>query len=181
VRIYDCDSFQIASNGRHWLCEVGVDTHQPPEMQILPNYKTAIRAANHDFFGLAVLIFQMLCIARHPFSGTFVGRGEASSISDAIKSFDMPTLVTDNEREWDRRSEVCRSKPWRYKYRNSLNARVFSSGEQGRRSACFHADPIFRAFAEYAVHAVLDYRCATLPLPPSLQGAPHTFTFRFSP
>jgi neural Wiskott-Aldrich syndrome protein len=49
--------------------------------------------------------------------------------------------------------------------------------DQGR----VYADPVFRAFAERAVRAVLDYRCSTLPLPPSLEGRPQTFTFRFSP
>ncbi|MBW4021820.1 MAG: TonB C-terminal domain-containing protein [Proteobacteria bacterium] len=44
-----------------------------------------------------------------------------------------------------------------------------------------NADPVLRAFAERAVRAVLDYRCATLPLPRSLEGKPETFTFRFSP
>jgi hypothetical protein len=49
--------------------------------------------------------------------------------------------------------------------------------DQGR----VYADPVFRAFAERAVRAVLDYRCSALPLPPSLEGKPETFTFRFSP
>jgi hypothetical protein len=43
------------------------------------------------------------------------------------------------------------------------------------------SDPVFAAFADRAVRALLDYRCATLPLPPSLEGRPETFTFRFSP
>ena len=49
--------------------------------------------------------------------------------------------------------------------------------DQGR----VYADPVFRAFAERAVRAVLDYRCSALPLPPSLEGRSETFTFRFSP
>jgi DNA-binding helix-hairpin-helix protein with protein kinase domain len=33
VRFIDTDSFQITANGKRWLCEVGVDTHLPPELQ----------------------------------------------------------------------------------------------------------------------------------------------------
>ena len=43
-------------------------------------------------------------------------------------------------------------------------------------------DPIYRAFAERAEHAVLDPQCARLPLPPNLLGQPsQQFTFRFIP
>lgn len=49
--------------------------------------------------------------------------------------------------------------------------------DQGRADS----DPVFGAFALRAVNAVLDYHCSPLPLPPSLLGAVHTFTFRFSP
>ena len=48
--------------------------------------------------------------------------------------------------------------------------------DQGRLS-----NPYFRAFAERAVRAVLDPRCANLPLPPSMMGQRQQFTFRFRP
>jgi len=44
-----------------------------------------------------------------------------------------------------------------------------------------NADPVFRAFAERAMRAVLDPLCATLPLPPSLRGQRNTLDFRFRP
>lgn len=44
-----------------------------------------------------------------------------------------------------------------------------------------NADPVLRAFSDRAVNAVLDARCATLPLPSSMLGSVHSFTFRFSP
>ena len=87
VHLFDCDSFQISDGRRRWFCDVGVDTHQPPEMQGLASYRSATRTANHDNFGLAVLIFQMLCIARHPFAGVHHGPGESPSIGEAIKEF----------------------------------------------------------------------------------------------
>jgi len=42
-------------------------------------------------------------------------------------------------------------------------------------------DPRFRAFAERAIRAVMDVRCANLPLPPTLMGKVNVLTFRFSP
>jgi len=54
---------------------------------------------------------------------------------------------------------------------------VIAGSDVGRAAS----DPVFQAFAERAVRAVEDYRCATLPLPPALVGKPETFTFRFSP
>ncbi len=76
VRLIDCDSYQITINGSRWFCEVGTPTHQPPELQNVRSYKGIIRTTNHDNFGLAVIIFQMLFMARHPFSGRFLGTGE---------------------------------------------------------------------------------------------------------
>jgi hypothetical protein len=42
-------------------------------------------------------------------------------------------------------------------------------------------DPRFRAFAERAKRAILDPRCADLPLPSNELGKVGVFTFRFSP
>src|SRR5260370_42396912 len=42
----------------------------------LKTYKGVVRTPNHDNFGLAVVAFQMLFMARHPFSGRFLGTGE---------------------------------------------------------------------------------------------------------
>lgn len=44
-----------------------------------------------------------------------------------------------------------------------------------------NSDPLLRAFADQARRAVLDPQCSPLPLPASLPGAVHTFTFRFRP
>ncbi len=43
------------------------------------------------------------------------------------------------------------------------------------------ADPVFRAFSERAVRAVLSAQCANLPLPRTMLGQPQTLTFRFRP
>jgi neural Wiskott-Aldrich syndrome protein len=44
-----------------------------------------------------------------------------------------------------------------------------------------NGDPVFRAFAERARRAVLDARCAALPLPRTLLGQSRQLDFRFSP
>jgi DNA-binding helix-hairpin-helix protein with protein kinase domain len=71
----DCDSFQISANGRVYLCGVGVPTYTPPELQNR-SFSSIQRTTNHDAFGLAVLIFHLLFMGRHPFAGRFSGRGE---------------------------------------------------------------------------------------------------------
>lgn len=86
VRFIDTDSFQIIDNNKCWFCEVGVSTHQPPEMQAQATFNGLLRTPNHDNFGLAVLIFQLLFLARHPFSGIFQGHGEMP-IEKAIKEY----------------------------------------------------------------------------------------------
>jgi hypothetical protein len=43
------------------------------------------------------------------------------------------------------------------------------------------SDPVFQAFAERAVRAVQDVRCATLPLPKQMLGRINNLTFRFRP
>ena len=84
VRLIDCDSFQVSQSGRTWPCLVGVGTHQPPEMQNVTSYAKIFRTPNLDNFGLAVIIFQLLCMARHPFAGRYLGKGQPPSIEEAI-------------------------------------------------------------------------------------------------
>lgn len=75
--LIDCDSFQVTNNGHRFLCEVGVSAYTPPELQG-KDFATFIRTENHDNFGLALLIFHLLMMGRHPFAGRFLGRGDMS-------------------------------------------------------------------------------------------------------
>jgi DNA-binding helix-hairpin-helix protein with protein kinase domain len=68
VAFVDCDSFQVAEGSRIFRCGVGVPEYTPPELHG-KKFATLDRAANHDAFGLAVLIFHLLMMGRHPFSG----------------------------------------------------------------------------------------------------------------
>lgn len=83
--LIDCDSFQVRSGGRTYLCPVGVPTYTPPELQGVA-LGGITRTPNHDTFGLAVLIFHLLFMGRHPFSGQYLGNGEMP-IEKAIREF----------------------------------------------------------------------------------------------
>ncbi|UYK83749.1 hypothetical protein NG827_14915 [Xanthomonas sacchari] len=85
VKLIDTDSFQISHQGRTFLCEVGVQDFTPPELHGKA-FKQVTRTANHDNFGLAVLIFQMLMNGRHPFAGVYSGPGDMT-IERAIPEF----------------------------------------------------------------------------------------------
>jgi DNA-binding helix-hairpin-helix protein with protein kinase domain len=54
---------------------VGTPHFTPPELQN-KKLRDVLRDPNNDRFGLAVLIFHLLFVGRHPFAGRFFGRGE---------------------------------------------------------------------------------------------------------
>ncbi len=72
VRLIDCDSFQVRAGGRVYCCDVGVPHYTPPELQGKP-LRGHTREENHDRFGLAVLIYQLLFVGRHPYAGVYSG------------------------------------------------------------------------------------------------------------
>jgi len=76
VKLIDCDSFQIVVDGKHYLCEVGVPHFTPPELQGYSSFRGVRRTKNHDNFGLALILFHILLMGRHPFSGVFSGGGD---------------------------------------------------------------------------------------------------------
>jgi hypothetical protein len=69
ARIIDCDSFQYRATNVLHRCEVGTPIFTPPELQTVTSFRTIERTAAHDNFGLAVLLFHLLFLGRHPFSG----------------------------------------------------------------------------------------------------------------
>lgn len=71
----DCDSYQFRSGERVFRCEVGTSLFTPPELQGRP-FREVVRTVDHDAFGLAVLIFHLLFMGRHPYAGRFHGPGE---------------------------------------------------------------------------------------------------------
>jgi DNA-binding helix-hairpin-helix protein with protein kinase domain len=75
VRLIDCDSFQIRDGERCFPCDVGVPAFTPPELQdrILTG---VVRSEHHDNFGLAVMIFLVLFMGRHPYAGRYLGEDD---------------------------------------------------------------------------------------------------------
>jgi DNA-binding helix-hairpin-helix protein with protein kinase domain len=76
VAIIDCDSFQVMTASKQvFTCDVGMPLFTAPEIQG-QSLRGFHRTQNHDHFGLAVLMFHLLCMGRHPFAGRFSGTGD---------------------------------------------------------------------------------------------------------
>ncbi len=69
IAFIDCDSFQVKGEANYFFCEVGVPRYTPPELLKEGSFQQVIRTANTDSFSMAVLIFQLLFLGRHPFAG----------------------------------------------------------------------------------------------------------------
>ncbi len=85
VALIDSDSFQVSNGLQKYLCRVGVPEYTPPELQGT-SLARAARTPNHDAFGLAIVIFQLLFMGRHPFVGS-VRRGDVPALHESIKEF----------------------------------------------------------------------------------------------
>lgn len=77
VALIDADSFQF---GPH-PCIVGVPDYTPPELHGT-SLASVVRTREHDHFGLAVAIFHLLMMGRHPYSG--IHEGEDVGLGEAI-------------------------------------------------------------------------------------------------
>jgi DNA-binding helix-hairpin-helix protein with protein kinase domain len=85
VKLIDCDSYSIRTDKMRYRCDVGVATHLAPELQGI-DLSQIEREKKHDNFGLAVIIFQLLFLGRHPFAGNYVG-AEDKSLEDCIREY----------------------------------------------------------------------------------------------
>ena len=81
VALIDADSFQFSLNGKSYPCVVGVPDFTPPELHG-KNLASVQRTIEHDNFGLAIAIFHLLFMGRHPYSGRY--NGPDISMGDAI-------------------------------------------------------------------------------------------------
>lgn len=75
VLLIDADSFQVAVGGIVHTCDVGVPLFTAPEFAG-SDFRGLRREPNHDLFGLAVLLFHMLFMGRHPYAGVWSGAGD---------------------------------------------------------------------------------------------------------
>lgn len=87
VTLVDTDSFQVRepNSGVVYRCPVGKPEFTPPEIQG-KSFGQLDRVPEHDLFGLAVLIFQLLMEGTHPFSGIFRGTGDPPPYEARIKA-----------------------------------------------------------------------------------------------
>lgn len=88
IALIDCDSFQAThASGYAWTCDVGIAHWTPPELQAAKSFRGVIRTQNHDRFGLALLVFHLLFMGRHPFAGGRASR-EDVPLEKAIARYD---------------------------------------------------------------------------------------------
>lgn len=87
VTLVDSDSFQVHDGERNlvYRCPVGKPDYTPPELQNT-NFRQVDRRPEHDLFGLAALIFQLLMEGTHPFSGIYQGSGDPPPYSERIQA-----------------------------------------------------------------------------------------------
>jgi DNA-binding helix-hairpin-helix protein with protein kinase domain len=97
VVLIDTDSYQIRDGSTLHLCEVGVSHYTPPELQGM-SFKGITRTANHDNFGLALLIFHLLFGGRHPYAGVPQRDGIGESLEDNIKCLRFAYSKTASQR-----------------------------------------------------------------------------------
>lgn len=82
VTMIDSDSFQYSAGAKTYRCLVGKVEYTPPELQGRP-LGSIDRTTDHDAFGLAVILFEILFLGRHPFSGVPQGH-DHPTIREAI-------------------------------------------------------------------------------------------------
>ena len=69
IAFIDCDSFQLRRQSGYFFCEVGITRYTPPELLERGSFDNVVRTVNTDAFSLAVLLFQLLFMGRHPYAG----------------------------------------------------------------------------------------------------------------
>ncbi|MGB3509011.1 MAG: DNA-binding protein [Microcoleaceae cyanobacterium] len=91
VTLVDTDSFQVRDpyTLEIYRCPVGKPEFTPPELQG-QSFRGVDRQPEHDLFGMAVLIFQLLMEGTHPFAGVYQGRGDPPTIEARIKAGHFP-------------------------------------------------------------------------------------------
>jgi DNA-binding helix-hairpin-helix protein with protein kinase domain len=76
VALIDVDGFQVTDRAGHvFHCKVGMPEFTAPEIQG-KSLASVVRTMHHDTFGLAVLIFYLLAVGRHPFAGVALDGGD---------------------------------------------------------------------------------------------------------
>lgn len=101
VALIDADSFQFSLKGHAYPCVVGTEDFTPPELHG-GSLAKVIRTQAHDNFGLAVAIFQLLAMGKHPYAGRYNGPDLSLGQSIAQNRFAFSMV---------RRNETCTTPP----------------------------------------------------------------------
>ena len=131
VRLIDCDSFQVTHVGHTYPCRVGVPLFTPPELQG-QRLDCVLRTHDHDRFGLAVLVFQLLFMGRHPFTGRH--RYACVPVETAIREGLFAFGQEARGQGWAAPAFLALPRRRHASRRGPLRARVRSQG-RGRRAA----------------------------------------------
>jgi DNA-binding helix-hairpin-helix protein with protein kinase domain len=84
ITILGCDSFQFRHGEELFYSTAPVPEYLAPELQSTPLESFPL-TPNHDAFGLAVIVFRLLMMGRHPFAG-YRGPNQLT-IGEAIREF----------------------------------------------------------------------------------------------
>ena len=100
ITLIDADSFQVqhrvGSKPMLHPCPVGKPEYTPPELQG-KTFAEVPRQPEHDRFGLAVLIFQLLMEGNHPFRAQWLGSGDPPPVEDRIRDGAWPYAPKPNQ------------------------------------------------------------------------------------
>ena len=91
VALIDTDSFQVIdrADGRVYRSPVGKPEYTPAELQG-HHFDRIDRSQDHDVFGLAVIIYQMLMEGFHPFTGIYTGPDDPPQLENRIAAGHFP-------------------------------------------------------------------------------------------
>ncbi len=92
ITLVDTDSFQVRDPqaSKVYRCRVGRREFTPPELQGRV-FQEADRLPEHDLFGLAVLLFQLLMEGTHPFAGVYQGTDDPPPYETRIQQGFFPS------------------------------------------------------------------------------------------
>ncbi len=87
ITLVDTDSFQVFDSQANTVfrCPVGKPDYTPPELQGRAFAETD-RLPEHDLFGVAVLLFQLLMEGTHPFAGIYRGETDPPPYAERIRA-----------------------------------------------------------------------------------------------
>lgn len=114
VAFIDCDSFQVKNGDHYYYCEVGVPRYTPPELLTRRSFGNIARTINTDVFSMAILIFQLLFLGRHPFTG----------INKTTEEWDEERAIREHQFAWSLLNLNKKLQP----PVNSLNITILNTG-----------------------------------------------------